>query len=114
VLPEGLRLGHIFTLRHPELVPPGAPEDWDDEADTADTHAAIAATWRALGHRVDVSLDTAVAPLAAFERLRGVDLAVNLAVGTGGRSREAQSAAILEALRVPYLGSPPLALRAGP
>lgn len=105
-----LRLAQLYTLRHPELAPAGAPADWADEADTPDTHAAIAATLRALGHEVAVSLDTAVAPLPAYEALRTCDLTLNLAVGVHGRDREAQSAALLELLAVPYLGSPPLAL----
>lgn len=107
---SGLRLAHLYTLRHPELAPPGAPADWADEADTPDTHAVIAETLRALGHEVAVSIDTATAPLAAYERVRGCDLALNLAVGARGRDRESQTAAILELLGVPYLGSPPLAM----
>jgi D-alanine--D-alanine ligase len=104
-----VRLGLLYTLRHPELAAPGDPPDAWDDADTPDTHAAIAATLEGLGHRVAVRIDTAVAPLGAYEALRGCDLALCLAVGWRGRDREAQAPAILEALGVPYLGSPPLA-----
>jgi D-alanine-D-alanine ligase len=105
-----VRLGHVFTLRHPELSGAGAPPDAWDDADTPDTHEAISATLRDLGHEVAVRIDTAVAPLAAYEALRGCDLALSLAVGHRGRDREAQVPAILEALGIPYLGSPPLAV----
>lgn len=52
-----------IALRHPDLSPPGTPPDAWDEADTADTHAAIAATLRSLAHEVAVALHTAIAPL---------------------------------------------------
>jgi len=104
-----VRLGLIYTLRHPELDSPGVPADRWDDADTPDTHVAIAATLGALGHDVAVQIDTALAPLSAFQGLVGCDLALSLAVGWRGRDREAQVPAILEALGIPYLGSPPLA-----
>jgi D-alanine--D-alanine ligase len=105
-----LRLGLVYTLRHPELESPGAAPDAWDEADTADTHDAIARTLQGLGHEVAVRIDTAGAPLGAYEALRGCDLVLSLAVGARGRDREAQVPAILEALGLPYLGSPPLAM----
>jgi D-alanine-D-alanine ligase len=104
-----VRLGLVYTLRHPELSPPGAPADLWDDADTSDTVSGFAAVLGELGHDVAVAIDTAVAPLGAYESLRGCDLALALAVGWRGRDREAQAPAMLEALGVPYLGSPPLA-----
>lgn len=105
-----MRLGLLHTLRHPELSPAGAPADLWDDADTPDTVAGFVAALGELGHAVTVSIDTACAPLAAYEALRGVDLALSLAVGWRGRDREAQAPALLEALGIPYLGSPPLTL----
>ncbi len=105
-----MRLGLVYTQRHPELSPEGAAPDLWDDADTPDTVAGFVDVLSELGHTVTARVDTAVAPLSAYDSLRACDLALSLAVGWRGQDREAQVPAMLEALGVPYLGSPPLAV----
>ena len=77
------------------------------EWDTADTVNAVRA---ALAERYDVSMIEA--DEEAYEKLRKIRpfFAFNIAEGLHGPSREAQVPAMLEMLRIPYLGSDPLTL----
>ena len=77
------------------------------EWDTADTVAAVR---DALAERYDVTMIEA--DEEAFEKLRTIRpfFVFNIAEGLYGPSREGQVPAILEMLRIPYLGSDPLTL----
>jgi D-alanine-D-alanine ligase len=77
------------------------------EWDTADTVAAVR---DALAERYDVTMIEA--DEEAYEKLRKIRpfFAFNIAEGLYGSSREGQVPAILEMLRIPYLGSDPLTL----
>ena len=77
------------------------------EWDTADTVAAVR---DALAERYDVTMIEA--DEEAYEKLHKIRpfFAFNIAEGLYGPSREGQVPAILEMLRIPYLGSDPLTL----
>ncbi len=95
---------------------------YDLQTDPSDRHqaefdppAVIDAVCRAvgaLGHDV-VRLGEARAVLAAPNRVREVELVLNLAEGTQGRCREAWVPTMLEGLAVPYVGSGPVTLCLG-
>jgi D-alanine-D-alanine ligase len=104
-----MHIGISFTAKPDEPLPPGAPDDLNEEFDSPVTIKAIAEVFRSLGHTVSELGDGR--PL--LERLLKdpPDLVFNFAEGTGvSRSREARVPAVCELLGIPYAGSDPLAL----
>jgi D-alanine-D-alanine ligase len=90
----------------------GCPDDAEEEFDSPETIAAIAAAIESLGHEVELLEDgpALVKRLVDGER---PDFVFNLAEGRGiSRSREAWVPALLESLDIPYTGSDPLSLAA--
>ncbi|HEY2881300.1 MAG TPA: ATP-grasp domain-containing protein, partial [Pirellulales bacterium] len=89
-----------------------ALNDAEEEFDSPETIAAIAAAITALGHEVELLGDGR----SLVERLLAGDLpdmVFNIAEGRGiGRSREAWVPAMLEMFGIPYSGSDPLTLAA--
>lgn len=103
-----MRIGISFDLRA-EVLPAGAPDDFQEEFDAPETITALAEAVRLLGHEPVLLGD-------GRELIRRVleqppDLVLNLAEGHGiARSREARVPAFLEMLGIPYTGSDPLTL----
>jgi D-alanine-D-alanine ligase len=104
-----VRIGITYDLKSDEPVPPGAPDDFQEEFDSPATIEAIAAALRQLGHEV-VRLGDG---RELLQRLLSdpPELVFNLAEGQGvGRSREARVPAVCEMLGIPHTGSDPLTL----
>jgi D-alanine-D-alanine ligase len=88
------------------------PDDAEEEFDSPETIAAIAAALRSLGHEVELLGD---GPSLARRLVSAPppEFIFNIAEGRGiGRSREAWTPALLETFGVPYTGSDPLTLAA--
>lgn len=101
-----MRIGLTFDLQ---------TDPTDERQAEFDPPATVERVQRALerlGHDV-VRLGAAADLLGAADRLRQVELVFNLAEGDGSRCREAWVPTLLELLRVPYVGSDPLALMLG-
>lgn len=94
-----MRIGLTYDLRsdYPAL---GVAEDEAAEWESEETVAALAATLASLGYDVDRigHVRRLAARLVAGDRW---DLVFNMAEGTGGRGRESQVPALLEAYGVP-------------
>src|SRR5947209_12155869 len=106
-----MHIGIAFDLKADRPAAPGLPDDWQEEFDSPDTVAAIAAALRRRGHRVSELGDGRglVEGLLADPP----ELVFNIAEGEGvGRSREARVPAVCELLGVPYTGSDPLTVAA--
>jgi D-alanine-D-alanine ligase len=104
-----MRIGVTFDLKSASPVPPGAPDDFQEEFDSPVTIEAIARVLRGLGHEVILLGDGR----EMLERLLvdPPDFVFNFAEGQGiARSREARVPAVLEMLGIPYSGSDPLTL----
>jgi len=115
-----VKIGLTFNVRRPKLPPdvsiagilslPG--DDQEEEFDSPETIAAIAAALESLGHEVELLGygEPLLQRLLAGPR---PDLVWNFAEGHGGgRSREARVPAVLEMFDIPYTGSDPLTLAA--
>jgi D-alanine-D-alanine ligase len=106
-----VRIGIAFDLKDDAPPAPGLPDDWQEEFDSPETVAAIAAAIRANGHDV-VELGDG-RPFVEKLLADPPDLVFNIAEGRGvSRSREARVPAVCEMLGVPYTGSDPLTLAA--
>lgn len=106
-----MRIGLAFDIKTDAPVAPGQADDWQDEFDSPETVAAIAAAIRSLGHQVIELGDGR----ELIEKLLAdpPELVFNIAEGHGvGRNREARVPAVCEMLGVPYVGSDPLTLSA--
>jgi D-alanine-D-alanine ligase len=91
------------------LVPPGLPDDFQEEFDSPATIEAIASVLRGLGHDVVLLGDGR----ELLQRLldQPPDFVFNFAEGQGiSRSREARVPAVLDMLGIPYTGSDPLTM----
>jgi D-alanine-D-alanine ligase len=106
-----MRIGIAYDLKDDGPPAPGLPDDWQEEFDSPDTVAAIAAAIRAHGHEV-VELGDG-RPFVEKLLSDPPDLVFNIAEGRGvSRSREARVPAVCEMLGVPCTGSDPLTLAA--
>ena len=109
-----MRIGIAFDLKEDDVAQPpapGLPDDWQEEFDSPETVAALAAALRAHGHEVLELGDGR----GLVEKLLAdpPDLVFNIAEGRGvSRSREARVPAVCEMLGVPYTGSDPGTLAA--
>lgn len=103
-----MKIALTFNLRHfqPSLKNKKAVEE--AEFDTPETIKGIAQALKKIGHRIFLVEANENAYLK-FKKLRAkIDLVFNLAEGISGQDREAQIPAMLEMLKIPYLGSKPL------
>ena len=102
-----MRIGLAYNVR-PAESPAHLPEDAFEEFDSEATVGQIRDGLASLGHEVSLL----PAGPGIIDRLREVrpDLVFNIAEGEGGRCREAHLPALLEMLRIPYVGSDPLTL----
>ena len=103
-----MKIALTFNLRHfkPSLKNKKAIEE--AEFDTPETIKGITETLKKLGHKVFLVEANENAYLK-FKKLRAkIDLVFNMAEGIWGQDREAQIPAMLEMLKIPYLGSKPL------
>ncbi len=109
----GLRVVLLDNLDvNAPVLPPGeAPSDAWSELDSVKTFEAIAQALRDGGHTV-IPMEGTLPNLLRLPRLRP-DIVFNLCEGHFGESREAQVPAILEMLRIPYVGAKPLAQAVG-
>ena len=104
-----VKIGITFDLKTPGQLPPGVPDDLQEEFDGPHTIEAIAQVLRDLGHGVVLLGD-------GREFLEKVladppDFVFNFAEGHGvSRSREARVPAVLEMLGIPFTGSDPLTM----
>jgi D-alanine-D-alanine ligase len=112
-------VGITFTLKHPDdgddvLTTHGSSQlnDANEEFDSPETIAALAAALESFGHDVVILGD---GPGLLRKLLDGPrpDLVLNIAEGRGNlRGREARVPAVLEMFGIPYTGSDPLTLAA--
>lgn len=102
-----MRVGLAYNVK-PADVPPGLPEDAFEEYDSEATVGHICRALAALGHEV-VRLRAGAGIIDALRTLQP-DIVFNIAEGEGGRCREAHVPALLELLKIPYVGSDPLTL----
>ncbi|HZW37452.1 MAG TPA: hypothetical protein VFF01_10950 [Candidatus Deferrimicrobiaceae bacterium] len=102
-----MRVGLSYNVKPADL-PAHLPEDAFEEYDSEATVGHLCDALAALGHEV-VRLG---AGPGIIDALRGSDpdIVFNIAEGEGGRCREAHVPALLEMLRIPYVGSDPLTL----
>jgi D-alanine-D-alanine ligase len=102
-----MKIGLTYDLR--THIPPGLPEDYQAEFDSEQTVVELSQVIAGLGHSVHPigNLFDLVRFLLDGQK---VDLVFNIAEGSGGRSREAQVPALLEAYQIPYTFSDPLTL----
>jgi D-alanine-D-alanine ligase len=109
-----MKIGITYNLKAAAAdgaVPPGLPDDLEEEFDSPATIEAIAAVLRNLGHDVDLLGDGR----ELLHKLLGrpPDLVFNFSEGHGvSRSREARVPAVLDMLGIPYTGSDPLTMAA--
>lgn len=103
-----MKIGFTYDLRDDYLAQ-GYDEEMAAEFDRAETIEAITSALEALGHHVDPigNLSALMAHLVNGERW---ELVFNIAEGLYGFGREAQVPALLDAFRIPYTFSDPLAL----
>jgi D-alanine-D-alanine ligase len=116
-----VRIGLTFNVRRAERpsdvsstygILPLPGDDLEEEFDSPETIAAIAAALESLGHEVEL-LGYGEPLLQRLLVGPRPDLVWNFAEGHGeGRSREARVPAVLEMLDIPYTGSDPLTLAA--
>ncbi len=122
-----MKIGVAFNVRPAERSPEFSPtagdplaasrlalpgDDGDEEFDSPETIAALAAAIRDLGHEVEL-LGYGEPLLRRLLDGPRPDLVWNTAEGNGaGRAREARVPAVLEMLDIPYTGSDPLTLAA--
>src|SRR2546421_10618612 len=104
-----MKIGITFDLKADLPANAALPDDWQEEFDSPDTVAAIAAALRGLGHEV---VELGDGPGLLHRLLADPpDFVFNIAEGQGvGRSREARVPAVLEMLGIPFTGSDPLTL----
>lgn len=109
----GLRVVLLDNLdvNAPVLAPGEAPPDAWSELDSVKTFEAIAQALRDDGHTV-IPMEGTLPNLLRLPRHQP-DIVFNLCEGHFGESREAQVPAILEMLRIPYVGAKPLAQALG-
>ncbi|MBI3321581.1 MAG: D-alanine--D-alanine ligase [Candidatus Omnitrophica bacterium] len=101
-----MRIGLTYDLQTDPTDPRQA------EFDPPQTLAVISAALQALGHE-PVLIGDAQQLLQWLRTGCPVDLVFNIAEGAGGRCREAWVPVLLEARRIPYVGSGPAALVLG-
>ena len=101
-----MRIGLTYDLQTDPL------DERQAEFDPPRTIEALCGALEALGHEV-VKLGSARSVLAARSTLCRMDLVFNIAEGSQGRCREAWVPSVLEAWRIPYVGSGPTALALG-
>jgi D-alanine-D-alanine ligase len=102
-----VRVGLSYNVKPADL-PAHLPEDAFEEFDSEATVGHICNALSALGHDV-VRLGAGPGIIEALRRSEP-DIVFNIAEGEGGRCREAHVPALLEMLRIPYVGSDPLTL----
>jgi D-alanine-D-alanine ligase len=102
-----VRVGLSYNVKPADL-PAHLPEDAFEEYDSEATVGHLCDALSALGHEV-VRLEAGPSIIDALRRGRP-DIVFNIAEGEGGRCREAHVPALLEMLRIPYVGSDPLTL----
>lgn len=103
---SSLSIGFVYDLKRDYLAEGYSDRDVA-EFDSEDTVGAIAATLTELGHRVD-RIGHAKNLCRRLVNGDSWDLVFNISEGLRGRSREAQTPAILELYDVPYTFSDPL------
>ncbi len=103
-----LRVGLLYNLKSERPQEEEEPPDADAELDSVETISAITQALIWAGHEV-IPIE---ADLEAYAKLRDtrIDVAMNIAEGTRGPSRESQIPAILDMLGIPYTGSGVLTL----
>jgi len=101
-----MRIGLAYDLKTDDA------DERQAEFDSAATINALRAALQTLGHEVAL-LGNAYDLLQAPERLRDIELVLNIAEGLHGRNREAWVPMLLELHGVPYAGSDALTLALG-
>ncbi|MGC9356350.1 MAG: D-alanine--D-alanine ligase family protein [Anaerolineae bacterium] len=104
-----MRIGLTFDLQEEHSTETGVPADAFSEFDTEESIAYLEEALASLGYEVQRigNVHKLVAFLAQDD---DVDIIFNMAEGMHGRSRESQVPCLLEAHRIPYVGSDPLTL----
>lgn len=103
-----MKIGLVYDLRK-DYLELGLSEEDTAEFDSEETVMELEAALRGLGHEV-ARVGTCLSLMKRLSCGERWDLVFNVAEGLGGRSREAQAPAVLEACGVPYVFSDPLTL----
>ena len=104
----GVIVGLTYDLKSDYVPRPGDPVDASAEFDAPSTVEAVMGAIRSGGHDV-VPIGNLSKLLARLDDLK-VDLVFNIAEGVGGRNRESQIPALLEARGIPFVGADALTL----
>jgi len=97
-----------FNVRHVKPSLKNKKSIEEAEFDTPETIRGIARSLKKLGHRVFL-IEADENSYLKFKKLKSkIDLVFNIAEGISGSDREAQIPAMLEMLKIPYIGSKPL------
>lgn len=105
-----MKIGLTYDLRPLEPQSPDLPVDHYAEFDSSETLFFLAEGLQALGFEVERIGNLSALLEQLHSNLLSVDLIFNIAEGLWGRGREALIPALLEAYRIPYVGSDPLTL----
>ena len=110
-----MKVGLTFNMKGAAKTSPAGEfigTDAEEEFDSPETIAALAAAVRSLGHEVDLLGDGEPLLRKLLDGPRP-DVVLNIAEGLGvSRTRESRVPALLEMLGIPYTGSDPLTLAA--
>jgi D-alanine-D-alanine ligase len=105
-----MKIGLTYDLRPAEPQTPHLPVDHYAEFDSSETLFFLAEGLQAIGYEVELIGNLSVLMEKLCSNTLSVDLVFNIAEGLWGRGREALIPALLEAHRIPYVGSDPLTL----
>ncbi|MFQ3612697.1 MAG: D-alanine--D-alanine ligase [Cyanobacteriota bacterium] len=105
-----MKIGLTYDLRPVEPQSPDLPVDHYAEFDSSETLFFLTEGLQALGFQVELIGNLSALLEQLHSNLLTVDLIFNIAEGLWGRGREALIPALLEAYRIPYVGSDPLTL----
>ncbi len=107
-----MRIAVLANLKQNAPVWGGMPADQWDDLDSSGTIESIAAALEESGHEGAFFEANILPPFNLIEKLTAYapDLCFNIAEGHFGDSRESQTPAVLEVLRIPYTGSRVLTL----
>jgi D-alanine-D-alanine ligase len=108
---SALRIGLVYDLLGSTPRSGGDPPDVDVEYEPEETVRALEGAIRRLGHRpLRIGSPHDLLARVGKGELPGLDAALNIAEGYGGRNREAWAPVLLEMANVPMLGSDALTL----
>jgi D-alanine-D-alanine ligase len=103
-----LRLAFVYNIRHNYPDPKNEQTQLEADFDDPETIATMIKHMKECGYQVLPIEANEQAYLKLYKNRDKIDLVFNFAEGMYGKDREAQIPAMLEMLRLPYVGSSPL------